>query len=148
MTGPGSSGPPPQPFLSPAWIDAARAIRAEYAGRVPPSTTPVRVNLVVRDVPFGDGELAAHLDTSSGELDIELDHVDGAEVTVTLEYPTAKALVVDQDPQAAMQAFLSGRIKVEGDVTKILLLLQQPSGAGAAPDTGADLASRIRAITS
>lgn len=135
----------PESFLSEAWIDQARAIRAELAGDVVPAANPVRVNLVVRDVPFGTGSVDAHLDTTSGELDVELGHVEGADVQVTLDYGTAKALVVDQDPQAAMQAFLSGRVKVDGDITRVLLLVQQagPDASG----TATDLAERIRAIT-
>lgn len=141
----------PSPFLSETWIAEARAIRAEHAGQLSPPANPVKVNLVVRDVPFGEPTLDAHLDTTAGELDIELGHVDGAEVTVTLDYATARSIVVDQDPQAVMGAFLGGRIKVDGDVTKVLLLLQQAPPAGRetaeAPAGAADLAARIREMT-
>jgi hypothetical protein len=89
MAGPYARGVPEQ-FLSETWIDEARAIRSEYAGRVPPPPQPVRINLVVRDVPFGSGAVDAHLDTTDGELDIELGHVEDAHVTVTLDYGTAR----------------------------------------------------------
>ena len=135
----------PSPFLSERWIADARAIRAEYAGRVPPPANPVTVNLVVREVPFGEPTLDAYLDTTGGELDIELGHVEGSEVTVTLDYATARSIVVEQDPQAVMQAFLGGRIKVDGDVTKMLLLLQA-GPQEPVPEAG-ELAARIKAIT-
>ena len=48
-------------------------------------------------------------------------------------YDTAKAILVDGDAQAAMQAFLSGRIKVEGDVTKMIALQTAGVGSGADP---------------
>ena len=54
----------PYPFLSDEWIDEARKIRDESPGRAPPVPVPMRMNLVVTEVPFGDGELDAHLDTT------------------------------------------------------------------------------------
>ena len=80
------------------------------------------MNQVVTEVPFGDGTLQAHTDTTSGELVLELGHIENPDVTVTLPYDTAKSLLVDQDQQAAMQAFMSGKIKVEGDMMKLMAL--------------------------
>jgi hypothetical protein len=110
------------PFLSAEWIEAARAIRAELEGKATVKPPPFRMNQVVTDVPFGDGTLQAHADTTSGELVLELGHVDNPDVTVTLPYDTAKSLLVDQDQQAAMQAFMGGKIKVEGDMMKLMAL--------------------------
>jgi putative sterol carrier protein len=31
-------------------------------------------------------------------------------------------LFVDQDPTASMQAFMGGRIKVEGDITRLMVM--------------------------
>ena len=129
------------PFLSDEWIAAARAIHTEVHNRsVPPAA--VRMNLVVRDVPFGAGTLDAHVDTSGGSLDVDLGHLTEPDVTVTLDYDTAKGVLVDQDPKAGMQAFMGGRISVEGDVTRLLMLLGQPPDDGAA-----DAAAKIRSIT-
>jgi putative sterol carrier protein len=45
-----------------------------------------------------------------------------------------------------MQAFLGGKIKVDGDITKMMAL--QSAGAGGATDPGAiELAKRLQAIT-
>jgi len=41
---------------------------------------------------------------------------------VTLDYTTAKAILVEGNPQVGMQAFMSGKIKVEGDLAKLLML--------------------------
>jgi len=62
-------------FLSPEWIEAAREIRERYSSQTAPIEVAVRVNQVVTDVPFGDGELHAHIDTSSGDVDLELGHL-------------------------------------------------------------------------
>jgi hypothetical protein len=109
-------------FLSPEWIEAARAIREELKDKATTTPPPLRMNQVVTDVPFGDGTIEAHTDTTSGELVMDLGHIEGAEVTVTLPYATARAILVDADQQAAMQAFMTGQIKVEGDLTKLMAL--------------------------
>jgi hypothetical protein len=119
---PGSGEVTAHPFLSDEWIEAARAIRAELEGKASVKPPPFRMNQVVTEVPFGDGTLNAHTDTTSGELVLELGHIENPDVTVTLPYDTAKSLLVDQDQQAAMQAFMSGKIKVEGDMMKLMAL--------------------------
>lgn len=113
-------------FLSDEWVEAARKIRAEAAA---PTTTPqpVKMNLTITDVPFGDGSVDAHMDTTSGELQLDLGHLDGSDVSATLDYETAKAMIVDNNPQAAMQAFMAGKIKLQGDMTKAMALQGAPT---------------------
>jgi putative sterol carrier protein len=84
------------------------------------------MNLVITDVPFGDGTVDAHMDTTSGELVLETGHLDAPDVTATLDYDTAKAMMVDANPQAAMQAFMAGKIKLQGDMTKAMAMQAGP----------------------
>lgn len=129
----------PHPFLSDEWIAEAHAIRAEYRQ---PILDAVRMNLVVTEMPFGDGDLAAHLDTTSDDVDLDKGHLEEADLEVTVDYATARAILVDGNPQAAMQAFMAGKIRVRGDMAK-LLVLQTMS-----PDIAArELSERLRAIT-
>lgn len=110
-------------FLSPAWIEAALALRDEYADQLPDPPTPVRMNLVVTDVPHGDAdELSASIDTAETGLLPRLGHLDDPELTITLEYDVAKSLFLDQDPEAVGQAFFGGRIRIDGDMSRIFLL--------------------------
>lgn len=52
----------------------------------------------------------------------------GAPVTVSLPADIAKKIFIDMDQQAGMQAFMSGQMRVEGDVTKLMVLQTvQPS---------------------
>jgi hypothetical protein len=53
-------------------------------------------------------------------LDLDLGHLGDAKVSITTDYGTASALFVDQDPTAAMQAFLAGKVVVQGDMTELL----------------------------
>jgi hypothetical protein len=109
-------------FLSPEWIEAAREIRERYSSQTAPIEVAVRVNQVVTDVPFGDGELHAHIDTSSGDVDLELGHLDEPDATITLSYETARAVLVERDPAKVMQAFMSGGIQVDGDFMKVMAM--------------------------
>jgi len=134
--------------LSDEWIAEARSIRAELSGpssTAAPPATSVRMNQVITEVPFGSGTLDAHLDTSSGVLEMETGHLDHPDVTVTLDYDTAKAIFVDGTLEAGMKAFMDGKVRVQGDMAKLIAALQQL----APPDpTAVDQAQRrIRAIT-
>lgn len=133
---------PKYAFLSPEWIEAARAVQNEHATSVEPPALAVRMNLVVEDVPFGEPTLDAHLDTSSGAVELDLGHLGAADVKVSLDYPTAKRIIVDGDGQAAMQAFVGGRIRVEGDITKLLAFQATPASGPAMA-----AAEQIRAFT-
>ena len=99
------------PFLSEEWMTAAKGIREKYNDEIPEITAVIRINQVITDVPFGDGEVHSHLDTSSGHLTMELGLLEDADATITTDYETARALFVDADQAAAMQAFMSGKIK-------------------------------------
>ncbi|HEX2064911.1 MAG TPA: SCP2 sterol-binding domain-containing protein, partial [Acidimicrobiales bacterium] len=104
----------------------AKKIREEYRGKGSAPAHSVKMNQIITDVPFGEGTMNAHMDSSSGELEFETGHIDNPDVTVTLDYETAKAIFVDQNPQAGMQAFMAGKIKVQGDLAKLLAAQQSP----------------------
>jgi putative sterol carrier protein len=128
-------------FLSDEWIDAAKQIREEYRGRASAPAHVVRMNLIVTEVPDG-ADVQAHMDTSGGEMEMDKGHLDSPDVTVTVDYATAKAIFVEQNPQAGMQAFMAGKIKVQGDMTKMMAMGQQ------APDpTAVEIAGKIAEIT-
>jgi hypothetical protein len=129
-------------FLSDEWLDEARSIRSEYDGKGAAIDHSIRMNLIIGEVPFGDGVVHAHVDTSTGELVLDTGHIDPVDLKVSLDYGVARAILVEGNPQAAIQAFMSGKIKVEGDIAK-LMALQSIS-----PDpTAAEIAVRILAMT-
>ena len=101
----------PYKFLTDEWVAEAKKVRDEFEGQGAPPAHTVRMNQIITDVPFGDGTVNVHLDTSSGDVDLDLGHLENPDLTVTLDYETAKAIIVDQNPQAGMQAFMAGKIK-------------------------------------
>jgi putative sterol carrier protein len=109
-------------FLTEEWMTAAKAIREKYADQVPAVTVSIRMNQVITDVPFGDGTVKSYLDTSSGAVEMELGELEAADLTVTTDYDTARKVFVDQDQAAGMQAFMSGKIKVQGDMMKMMAM--------------------------
>ena len=115
------------PFLSDEWIDEARALRARYADQVTSPSVQVRLNVIVTEIPHQDGDLHGHIDSSTGQMIIERGHIDEPELTVTVDYATARAAFVTRDQQAVMQSFLAGKIFVEGDASKLLALQAGPS---------------------
>ena len=130
------------PFLSKEWMEEARKIREEYRGKAQPIPHTIRMNLNITDVPHVDGVFQAHMDSTSGELEMEQGHMENPELTVTLDEPTAKAIFIEGNPQAGMQAFMAGKIKVQGDMTKLMAMQSAP------PDANAQaVATRIKEIT-
>ena len=135
---------PKYQFLTPEWIEEAKKIREQFDSDATATPHVVRMNQVITEVPFGDGTVEAHMDTTSGEVKMDLGHLESPDLTVTIDYVTAKAIIVEGNPQAGMQAFMGGRVKVQGDMTK-LMAMQQP--VGGQDDTAAKVAAAIQEIT-
>ena len=131
------------PFLSEEWMAEAKAIRERHAGQTNTVNGSFKINQVVTGVPFGDGTVESYLDTSSGYVVMELGRLDDADATVTTDYVTAKLLFVDQDQAAGMQAFMSGKITVQGDMMKLMTL----QAAMPNDEVSKQIAEEIKAIT-
>ena len=131
------------PFLSTEWMDAAKAIREKYADQATKVTTSIRMNQVITDAPFGDGTIKTYMDTSSGDVVMELGELETPDLTVTTDYDTARKIFVEQDQAAGMQAFMSGKIKVQGDMMKMMAMqTSMPQD-----DTAKKVADEIKGIT-
>ena len=109
-------------FLSDEWMQATHEIRAKYESQLPPVPVSIRINQVITDVPFGEGTISAHIDTSSGAFVFDLGELDEPDAVMKTDYDTARALIVDRDPAVAMQSFMAGKIQVQGDMMKLMAL--------------------------
>jgi hypothetical protein len=112
-------------FLSDEWFDAVEALR-DNAPAAPGEIADIAVNMVVTGGPDGDRTL--HF--AGGRFDRGL--VPGAPTTVTVPHRVARSLLVDLDPGVAITAFMTGEIRVDGDLNR-LMELQQSVGATLSP---------------
>lgn len=130
-------------FLSQPWIEAAKAIRDRHPLAAP--VEGIRMNQVVTDMPFGESVLHTHLLALEGQVELDIGELDQPDVTITLDYETARSLLVDTDSSNALEAFLAGKIKVDGDVTKLLNL--HPVLFGDTDPNAVSVARQIQEIT-
>ena len=110
----------PHQFLSDAWHDAFDEIR-DQAPPPPAGAADLVLNVVVTGGPDGDHEL--HI--AAGQYQRGL--ADGAPTKLTLPYETAYSMFIKGDEQAAMQAFATSQIKVEGDMSKLTSMAGAPT---------------------
>lgn len=130
-------------FLSAEWITAAREVRAKYESQTPKITQKIRMNQIITGVPFAEGTVRSYIDTTSGTFILELGELTNADVTVSTDYETARKIFLEQDAAAAMQAFMSGQIKVQGDIVMLMSL----QTAVPQTDLAIKVAAEIMAIT-
>jgi len=126
-------------FLSDDWLTAVKEI-ADDAGAGGMMPDSVSLNLVVTGGPEGDREL--HV--ADGAFATGL--LDSAPTKLTVPYSVAKAMFLEGNQQAAMQAFMSGQIKVEGDMSKLMAMQAQGAGQADAAQAAA-LQEKVLAIT-
>ncbi len=124
-------------FLSPEWFTKVDELIAAAGDlQIPEAMKAVEVNVTVTsakgDVPLflKDGLFAQG-------------HKDGTETSLTLSDELARKIFVDGDMAAGVQAFLTGEMKVEGDLAKLVAMQTvEPS------EPQKQLTKRIASITS
>jgi hypothetical protein len=129
------------PFLSDGWFTEVRRLH-DAVGGAAPEGADIRMNLMITGTPFSGDDLPMHMAAADGKADWGKGHLDDADVTLTLGYDTARALFVDGNPQAAIEAFMAGKIVVQGDITKLMAM--QSAGPGAA---ASELTRALQEIT-
>jgi hypothetical protein len=125
------------PFLSDAWFAEAANIFQEIAPPVPAVLQDLVINLRVKGGPGGDVEARM----AAGQLLKGFGA--GAPTTLTIPYDVARKMIVDNDQNAAMQAFMGGQIQIEGDMSRVMAM----QAAGPPSPEGLQVAQRIRAMT-
>ena len=58
-------------------------------------------------------------------------HAPDADVTLTTDYATAKQVFISGEPNAGMQALMHGKVRVQGDMAK--LMASQQGGGNPTP---------------
>ncbi len=110
-------------FMSKEWFDKVRELR-EAAGDIetPAALHDLIININVTDTDEGEKTMSL----VSGM--IEEGHHSEAPTTMTVPMDLAHRIFIDNDQSAGMQGFMSGQIKIEGDMSKLMALqTAQPS---------------------
>ncbi len=115
-------------FLSEPWFEAVEALRDE-APEPPDTMKDLVLNVVVTG--GAQGETEVHL--ANGQFQRGL--AEGASTKITVPYDVAREIFVEGNFSVAMQAFMGGKIKVEGDMSKIMAL--QAGAASPSPEQAA-----------
>jgi hypothetical protein len=126
----------PHVFLSDDWFDAVDGRRDEMP-EPPAALKDLVINIVVAGGPDGDREI--HM--AGGQFERGL--AEGAPTKLTVPFDVAKSMFIDGNQQAGMQAFMSGQIKVEGDMSRLMAM--QAAG-GPTPEQIA-LQEKLKALT-
>ena len=128
----------PYTFLSDEWLAEVKKLADEAGAAGGAMPAGVQLNMVVTGGPQGDREL--HV--ADGAFGAGL--LDNAPTKLTLPYAVARSMFIEGNQQAAMQAFMSGQIKVEGDMTKLMAM--QGAGGGDAA-AAAEMQKKMQEIT-
>ena len=109
-------------FLSDEWFEQVKQLR-EQAGDLEP---PAALADLVINITVESDEGEKQLSLVAGML--EPGHQDGAETTMIVPADLARQIFIDNDQAAGMNGFMSGQIRVEGDMSKLMALqTAQPS---------------------
>jgi hypothetical protein len=131
-------------FLSDEWLAAVDALVERYGAEAPPGAE-IAINVTVVDTPFG-ASLELHLGAAGGRGSWGRGHLERPDVSLTTDYETAMdVFIVSTEPGMGMQAFLNGKIRIQGDMAK--LLAAQAAAAGAASGQANELQLAIRDLT-
>jgi len=124
-------------FLSDGWFTQAEKIQADVNPPVPAAVQGLKINMQVTGGPSGD--VAFRLDNGR----MVKGHASDAPTKLVIPFAVAKAMLVDNNQQAAMQAFMSGQIRVEGDMAKLM----QMQMAGAPSPEAQKVSQMIKEMT-
>lgn len=124
-------------FLSDGWFEEVRRLRDAADIRVPDALRELVVNVEVQGGP--DGTVTAHMKDGRFERGL----AEGAPTTLKIPFELARKMVLEGDQKAAAEAFLAGRIQVEGDLSKLMAM----GAAGPPGEAQKALEEKIRSIT-
>ncbi len=123
-------------FLSDAWFSQVEQLIAAAGDlHIPEAMKAVEVNVTIT---APDGEIPVSIKDGA----ISRGHRPSAVTSLTLSADIARKIFVDGDAAAGVQAFLTGEIKAEGDLSKLVAMQTvEPS------DAQQQLTHRIAQIT-
>ncbi len=107
-------------FLTDEWASTmTEKLNASDEFKSAASGQQVKLQQVVTDVPDG-GEAKYYFTLDGGAAEVSLGELEGADATITQNYDTATA--INKQELNAQQAFMQGKIKISGNMMKLMQL--------------------------
>lgn len=104
-------------FLTEEWFSTVEQLTAQAGDlNLPPALANLTINLIVSDSATESTELSL----AGGKIQKGL--ADSAKTTLRMDAETLRKVFLEFDMTAAMQAFMTGKIKVEGDMLQLMAL--------------------------
>lgn len=105
-------------FLSPDWASAVTdALNSHMGFKTAIGSAELGIQFNVTDAPGGD--VSYYLKTAGGNALLALGSLEGADVTVGNNYDTASA--VSKGELNTQTAFMTGKLKVSGNLAKLMM---------------------------
>ncbi len=106
-------------FLSEEYVEATAEALAVHAGFTTAiSGVDLALQFRVNDMPTGD-DVAYYVNIGEGNADVALGELEDADVTITNNYETAVG--ISKGDLNTQMAFMTGKIKVSGEMAKLML---------------------------
>ena len=104
-------------FLSNEWFTIVEQLTAQAGNlNLPPTLANLAINLIVTDPVEGNNEVSL----DGGVIKRGLS--ENAKTTLTMDTETQRKVFLEFNVSAAMQAFMTGKIKVQGDMSQLMAL--------------------------
>lgn len=104
-------------FLSDAWFAKVAELTAAAGNlNVPPALASLALNVTVTGLPSGNVDLCLN----GGNF--EKNHNPSSPTKLTMPADLLRKIFLEGDQAAGMQGFMSGQIKVEGDMSKLMAM--------------------------
>lgn len=105
-------------FLSDEWATAVQAaVNSSDSFRSAVANAALKLQFNISDAP--GGEISYYLAAADGEAEVALGQVDDPDVTVGESYETA--IGISKGDLNVQTAFMSGKLKVEGNLAKLMM---------------------------
>lgn len=107
-------------YLTEEWASTmTEALNASEQFRKAAGGQQVKLQQVITQVP-DRGEVKYHFTLDGGAAQVALGEIEGPDATLTQDYATATA--VDKQELNAQQAFMQGKLKISGNMMKLMQL--------------------------
>lgn len=102
-------------FLTQSWFDAVARLNQE-AGELnlPPNLAELTINVTVKS----ENPTLLHLQAGK----INQHHIQNADATIYIDQDTLNQIIHDNSVDTALEAFMTGKIFIEGDMSKVMAL--------------------------